>query len=80
MGGREQQTIGVERPNKAGRPRTNWKALPPVKIGPELAFRLERRMELIFSKTGVKNISKFVRESISDRLDKMDFKDRGGRG
>lgn len=62
--------------NTGGRPRTWSRALPAVRLPGELYFRLERRLLLIQSKTGMKNLSKFVREAIEKYLDYFDDCDR----
>jgi hypothetical protein len=69
-------TAATPRRNKGGRPKTGHRALPAVRVPPDLFFRLERRIALINSKTGYQNVSKFVRQSISDRLDALDLLDK----
>jgi len=62
--------------NKGGRPKTGHRNIPAVRLPKDLFFRLERRMALIAAKTGYQNMSKFVRESIKEKLDALDAVDR----
>jgi hypothetical protein len=69
-------TAATPQKNKGGRPRTGHRNIPPVRLPPDLFFRLERRIALIAVKMGYQNVSKFVRESIKEKLDALDAKDR----
>ena len=59
-----------------GHPPTGHRAIPAVRLPGELYERLQRRLALIAAKTGMKNLSKYLRESLSEKLDKDDRADR----
>jgi hypothetical protein len=61
--------------NKGGRPRTGHASIPAVRLPRALFVRLERRLLLIELKTGMKNVSKFVRQALIEKLNREDARD-----
>ncbi len=61
---------------RPGRRPTGHRSLPAVRLPGELYQRLAKRLALIASKTGMKNLSKYVRESLAEKLDRDDRADR----
>jgi len=70
----------VTRPNqaarKSGRPRTGHRALPAVRVDPELFAALEARLSKLQKKGCLFSMSFYVRESLRDRLRKDLLADR----
>lgn len=69
----------VKKKRPAGRPRTWGRTLPAVRVPAELYARLERRVALLVQKGDMKNLSIYVRESLTKNLDSDDLDDRRAR-
>jgi hypothetical protein len=79
-GKRAKISTTATKPNKGGRPKTGHRALPAVRVPPELYFRLERRLALNQAKYGTSNISNLVRLGLEEKLDALDARDLRRRG
>lgn len=66
----------VKKKNKGGRPRVWSKILPPIRVRRELFARLERRLMLIQARTGIRNLSDYMRLALVGQLDSDDKEDR----
>jgi hypothetical protein len=62
--------------NKGGRPATGHRALPAVRVPPELFEQLENRLKLLAEKSCLNSVSFYVRESLREKLHRDKLADR----
>ncbi len=67
-------TTAPQKGRRGPRP-TGHRSISSIRLPKELYARLERRLALIQARTGIRNLSKYLRDAIAKNLDDDDADD-----
>ncbi len=72
-------TTTAPQKGRRGPPSTGHRSISSIRLPKELYARLERRLALIQERTGIRNLSKYLRDALTKKLDADDHDDRAGK-